>query len=134
MQRYIALVHKSGKNQYGVMFPDFAGCIAGGSTPDNALDNAREALAFHVEGMRQDKEKIPSPRSLSDIRAAKEDWIEWRDAIVAFVPLSPAHAQQERINVMIDKQLLRVADKRAKSIHQSRSALINTALETYLGA
>ncbi len=134
MQRYIALVHKSSKNQYGVMFPDFAGCIAAGATPDDALDDAREALAFHVEGMRQDKEKIPAPRSLNDIRAAKQDWVEWKDAIVAYVPLAPSHAQQERVNVMINKQLLRVADKRAKTVHQTRSALINLALESYLGA
>ena len=134
MQRYIALVHKSGKSQYGVMFPDIAGCVAAGTTPDDALDNAREALAFHVEGMRQDKQKIPAPRSLDDIRVAKQDWVDWKGAIVAYVPLAPAYAQQERVNVMIDKQLLRVADKRAKTVHQSRSALLNLALESYLGA
>ena len=134
MQRYIALVHKSGKGQYGVMFPDFAGCVGAGTTPDAALDDAREALAFHVEGMRQDGEKVPAPRSLEAIRAAKQDWIDWTGAIVAFVPLIPAHARQERVNVMIDHHLLRAADKRAKASHQSRSALIADALESYLGA
>lgn len=134
MQRYIALVHKSGKGQYGVMFPDFAGCVGAGSNADEALANAREALAFHVEGMRQDREKVPAPRSLEAIRAAKEDWVDWEGAIVAYVSLLPAKAQLERVNVMIDRQLLRAADKRAKGAHQSRSALINDALETYLGA
>ncbi len=134
MQRYIALVHKSGKGQYGVMFPDFAGCVGAGATSDEALDDAREALAFHVEGMRQDREKIPAPRSLEDIRAAKQSWVDWNGAIVAFVALVPARARQERVNVMIDHQLLRAADKRAKTSHQSRSALINTALESYLEA
>ena len=134
MQRYIALVHKRGKNQYGVMFPDFAGCIGAGSTPDAALDDAREALAFHVEGMRQDREKVSAPRSIEEVLKAKQDWIDWDGAIVAFVPLVSARSKQERVNVMIDQQILRAADKRAKTSNQSRSALINTALESYLGA
>lgn len=134
MQRYIALVHKSGKGSYGVMFPDFAGCIGAGSSPDTALDDAREALAFHVEGMRQAHEKIPSPSSLADIRASKQDWIDWEGAVMAYVSLLPAKTRQKRVNIMIDNQLLLAADKLAQTTKQSRSSLVNAALESYLGA
>ncbi len=132
MIRTLALVHKESKSQYGVMFPDFPGCVAAGRTLDVALDAAREALAFHVEGMRQDRVKIPVPRDLETIRAAKERWIDWTNAIVVFIALLPAPSKQERVNVMIDRRLLRAADKRAKAAHQSRSALVNRALEAYL--
>ena len=132
MQRYIALVHKEKSSQYGVMFPDFPGCIAAAATLDDAVEEAKEALAFHVEGMRQDREKIPAPRSLEEIRAAGEDWIEWDDAVAVAIPLLPPSAGQERVNIMLDRNLLAAADKRARAGKQTRSALINRALELLL--
>lgn len=134
MNRYIALVHKDKKQGYGVVFPDFMGCVTAGSTLDEALNNAREALAFHIEGMQQDKEAIPAPRTLEEIRAANHDWIDWQDAVAVFVPFIQAARKQERVNVMLDSQLLRAATKRAKASRQSRSAFIQDALISYLEA
>ena len=134
MQRYIAVVHKDKNSAYGVMLPDFPGCIASGDTVEAALDDAREALAFHAEGMRIDGETIPAPRSLEQIQTAGEAWVDLAGGIIAFVTLIPARDTQERVNVMIDRNLLAATDARAKATSQTRSALISRALQNLLGA
>ncbi|MBM3536374.1 MAG: hypothetical protein FJX55_00890 [Alphaproteobacteria bacterium] len=48
---YIALIHKERKNDFGVSFPDFPGCVTAGSTLQEAADMAAEALELHIEGM-----------------------------------------------------------------------------------
>jgi predicted RNase H-like HicB family nuclease len=41
---YIAIIHKEPNSDFGVSFPDFAGCITAGRTLDEAKDMAAEAL------------------------------------------------------------------------------------------
>ena len=61
-----AIVTQTGGN-YGVYFIDLPGCVATGTTLDEAVYLAKEGLAFHISGMMQDGEEIPSPTSLDDI-------------------------------------------------------------------
>jgi predicted RNase H-like HicB family nuclease len=65
---YIAYLHKDKTSDYGVSFPDFPGCVTAGSTLEEARKMAAEALAFHVEGMRQDGDALPEPSTLDDLR------------------------------------------------------------------
>lgn len=132
VNRYVALMHKDEGASYGVMFPDFPGCISAGDTPEEAFDNAREALALHVEGMRQDGEVIPAPRFLEAIKAAGEDWVDFEGAVVTFIPLLPPKGKPVRVNINIDSNLLAAADDAAERLHQSRSAYIARALEVML--
>ena len=132
MHRYIALIHKESKSCYGVMFPDFPGCVAAASTLDKAMDEAREALAFHVEGMRRDRLNIPAARTLERIKADDEDWIEWKNATVAAVPLLPPKGESLRVNLNLDRHLLLAVDAVAKKVGQSRSAFVARALESAL--
>lgn len=88
MTHYIALIHKERGSSYGVSFADFPGCIAVADNYAAAVEQAVEALAFHVEGMQQDDETIPVPRSLAQIENAKQDWIDFRNAVVAVIPLT----------------------------------------------
>jgi predicted RNase H-like HicB family nuclease len=46
----VAIIHKSAAT-YGVSFPDLPGCIAAGTTEQEALTNAAAAVAFHIEHM-----------------------------------------------------------------------------------
>jgi predicted RNase H-like HicB family nuclease len=69
MRSYIAFVHKEDRD-YLVTFPDFPGCVAAGGTLDQAMDGAREALARHVENLREDGAVIPEPMGLERARAA----------------------------------------------------------------
>jgi predicted RNase H-like HicB family nuclease len=117
MSHYIALLHRGG-DTYGVLFPDFPGCISAGDGVEDALQQAAEALAFHVAGLKDDGVVIPPPRTLEAIRASGEDWIEWEGAVVALVPLLPPPEVYERVNVTLPKRLLSEID--AVSRNRSR--------------
>jgi predicted RNase H-like HicB family nuclease len=63
MIKYIAMVHKDPDSDYGVSFLDFPGLITGGTTLVDTRQSATEALAFHIEGMREAGLPIPEPTS-----------------------------------------------------------------------
>jgi predicted RNase H-like HicB family nuclease len=46
--------------------PDLAGCVATGATLAEAEEQIREAIQFHLEGLREDGQPIPSPSSRVD--------------------------------------------------------------------
>jgi predicted RNase H-like HicB family nuclease len=123
MTQYIALLHKNGRKGYGVSFPDFPGCVSAGDTIEDALREAVEALALHVDGMREDGHKIPKPRTVEAIYEAKEDWVEMDHAIIATVSLLPPQGKSLRVQVTIDERLLARIDAVAKN----RSAFLSQA-------
>jgi predicted RNase H-like HicB family nuclease len=123
MTQYIALLHKNGRKGYGVSFPDFPGCVSAGNTIEDALREAAEALALHVEGMRDDGDKIPKPRTLEAIRKGNEDWIDLKDAIIATVALLPPQGKALRVQVTIDERLL----ARIDAVTKNRSAFLAQA-------
>lgn len=45
--------------------PDLDGCVATGATTEEVELRMREAIQFHIDGMRQDGERIPTPRASS---------------------------------------------------------------------
>ena len=69
--RYVSFIHRENAG-YGVSFPDFPGCVAVGETLEEAVGQGCEALAFHVEGLCEDGEPIPSPRSIDEIEGDPE--------------------------------------------------------------
>ena len=75
---YLAFIHTDDAPGFGISFPDFPGCVTQGDTLDDALRLAREALAFHVAGMRADGETIPTPRVPQEI-ATDPALAGWRD-------------------------------------------------------
>ena len=82
----MAFIHKAEDAGFGISFPDFPGCISVGHTRADAVCRGAAALAFHVEGMIEDGQPIPPPRSLGDIRA-DPDLADWRrDADIELVP------------------------------------------------
>ena len=84
--RYVSFIHHE-EAGYGVSFPDFPGCVSAGDTVDDAVRHGSEALAFHVEGLVEDGETIPAPRSIDDIKA-DPDLAEWRSgADFVLIPL-----------------------------------------------
>ena len=74
---YVAFIHNDGEAGFGVSFPDFPGCVSVGDTRKDAVRRGAEALSFHVEGMIEDGEPVPPPRSVCDIQA-DPDLADWR--------------------------------------------------------
>ncbi len=70
--QYMVVVEK-GANSFGAYVPDLPGCIAAGESRDEVLNLIREAIEFHIEGLREDGQPIPVPSSFSaivDVKAA----------------------------------------------------------------
>jgi predicted RNase H-like HicB family nuclease len=125
MDRYIGLIHLG--EEYGISFPDFPGCISGGTTLAETLANGAQALRLHVAAMHADGEEIPPPRSYEQIRADPEFAEELEGAIVAPIPLLPLKGKAVRIQLSIDDQLLAAIDQEARRRGVSRSAFLAEA-------
>lgn len=70
--RYLVVVEE-GSQSFGAYVPDLPGCIAAGESREEVLGLIREAIEFHLEGMKEDGLSIPRPASSSeivDVRAA----------------------------------------------------------------
>ena len=60
--RYAIVIEKAEGN-YSANVPDQPGCIATGATVAETEAEIREAIAFHLEGMREDGVTPPAPQS-----------------------------------------------------------------------
>ena len=67
MKKY-AIVIEYGDNNLSAYVPDLPGCITTGRTIEEIERNIREAIEFHLEGLREDVEPIPDPTHGSRIR------------------------------------------------------------------
>jgi predicted RNase H-like HicB family nuclease len=63
--RYAIVIEKAGDNFSGYV-PDLPGCIATGATVEETESELREAIEFHVAGLREDGTPIPPPSSRVD--------------------------------------------------------------------
>ena len=60
--RYAVVIEKGEKN-YGAYVPDLPGVISVGDSEEEAIANVRQAIALHLDGLRQAGEDIPEPRT-----------------------------------------------------------------------
>ena len=60
--KYAVVIEKAESN-FSAFVPDLPGCVATGFTIEEVEEQIREAIEFHIEGMRQDGEEVPKPSS-----------------------------------------------------------------------
>lgn len=63
--RYAIVIETAGLN-FSAYVPDLPGCTATGATMEETERSIREAIKFHLEGLRQDGFPIPQPSSHVD--------------------------------------------------------------------
>ena len=63
--RYAIAIEKAASNDSAYV-PDLPGCVATGKTIAEVESEIREAIAFHLEGLREDGLPIPAPSSRVD--------------------------------------------------------------------
>lgn len=63
--RYAVVIEHAGGN-FSAYVPDLPGCIATGQTLAETEDSIREAIEFHLEGLKSDGTPIPPPSSRVD--------------------------------------------------------------------
>jgi predicted RNase H-like HicB family nuclease len=115
---YIAYLHKDKNSDFGVSFPDFPGCVTAGRSLDEARRRAPEALAFHIEGMMEDGEKIPKPSSMDALVGDPA-----RENSVAFLVTADfRRAKTVRVNVTARENQIEMIDRLARLAGMTRSA------------
>ena len=60
------VIYERTKTGYSAYLPDLPGCIAAGPTLDDTRKLMNEAIAMHLEGMREDGEELPQPEAIAD--------------------------------------------------------------------
>lgn len=63
--RYAIVIESAGDN-YSAYVPDLPGCVATGSSIEETESEIREAIRFHLEGLRADNLPIPPASSRVD--------------------------------------------------------------------
>jgi predicted RNase H-like HicB family nuclease len=61
-----AVVIEQAENNYSAYVPDLPGCVATGRNIAETERAIREAIEFHIEGLREDGAAIPKPTSRVD--------------------------------------------------------------------
>lgn len=59
------------ENGIAILFPDLLGCLPCADTTEEAIKNAKEAMALHLVGMEMDDEEIPEPTAIEEIKLEK---------------------------------------------------------------
>ena len=62
--QYLIVIEKTATG-YSAYSPDLDGCIAIGSSREEVEQNMREAMDFHLEGLRHEGYSVPPPSSYS---------------------------------------------------------------------
>lgn len=128
--RYPIVIHKDPNSDYGVIVPDLPGCFSAGETMEEALEQAREAIECHLEGLMLDGEPIPLPKSVEQHRG-NPDHVDGVWALVT-VDTTRLSGKTKRVNITLPERLLAQMDTYAAQHGATRSGLIAEAAMEYL--
>ena len=62
--KYLIVIEQS-KTGYSAYSPDLPGCVTTGATPEETEKSMKEAIAFHIEGLKETGDSVPAPTSCS---------------------------------------------------------------------
>lgn len=123
MRYFTAIVHQDGKSAFGLTFPDLPGCFAAADDWNSIPTAATEALDLWFEDMPD-----VEPSSLDTLRQSESVKKELAEGgILLPVPYIPADTAVERVNVTIERSLLRAIDETAKKRGMTRSSFLASA-------
>jgi predicted RNase H-like HicB family nuclease len=60
-----AVVVEKGDRNYSAYVPDLPGSVTTGNTVEEALENMKEAIAFHIHGLAEDSQPIPASSTVA---------------------------------------------------------------------
>lgn len=129
--RYPIVIHKDDDSDFGVIVPDIPGCYSAGSSYDEAIDNAIEAVECHLEGLLLDDENIPVSEGL-DPHISNPDY---KDGLWAFieVDITKISGKTKRINITMPEKVLSIIDLYTKNHEpKTRSAFLADAALAYI--
>lgn len=65
MKKYLVVFEKAEKS-YSAYSPDLPGCVATGRSRNEVESNIKEAIQFHVDGMKEDGLSLPEQTSFTE--------------------------------------------------------------------
>jgi len=61
-----AVIIEQGETSYGAYVPDLPGCVAVAETKDEVILLIKDAIEFHLEGIKQEGQAVPIPSSVTE--------------------------------------------------------------------
>lgn len=123
--RYPIVIHKDKGSDYGVVVPDLPGCYSAGSTIEEALTMAEDAILCHIEGLLLAGEAVPVSQPIEKHEKNPEHkggvWA------VVDVDLSQVDDKSERVNITLPRRVLHIIDEAAKRAGETRSGFLARA-------
>lgn len=120
MRYFTAIIHHDEGSAFGLTFPDLPGCFAASDSWDGIPAAAADALDLWFEDMPNvEPTSLDVLRKRDDVRAEIE-----AGAVLMPVPYIPADTAVTRINISIERGLLRAIDETAKQRGMNRSSFI----------
>ncbi len=128
--QYPIFIHKDPHSDYGVIVPDLPGCYSAGSTIEDAIKNAHEAIECHLEGLLLDNDPIPLKQPLEH----HLDNPELKDGVLALVDidLSRVSGKSKRINITLPERFLKQIDEYTRQHGGNRSAFLADAAMNFM--
>lgn len=126
MKYPIAIEQGDDPHAWGVVVPDLPGCFsAADSGPDEAVENAKEAIALWIEGALDAGLAIPQPGSIAQHRNNPD----YAGFMWALVEIDPALLDDtvERVNITLPRRVLSSVDRYAEQHGMSRSGFLARA-------
>ncbi|RRV80979.1 type II toxin-antitoxin system HicB family antitoxin [Stutzerimonas stutzeri] len=117
--KFSVVLHQDPGSDCSVTVPDVPGCFSAGETMSEALENVREALALHFEGLLADGYPLPKPQEL-DVHAGNPDFAGGVWALVDF-DLTPYLGKAVRFNATLPEYLLARIDAYVQTHPQQKS-------------
>jgi predicted RNase H-like HicB family nuclease len=60
--KYTVIIEK-GPHSYGAYLPDLPGCVAVAETEEEVKSLIKEAIEFHIEGLKVESKRIPKAKT-----------------------------------------------------------------------
>lgn len=64
MKKYLIVIEPT-QTGFSAYSPDLPGCVSTGGTREEVEQNMKDAIAFHLDGLREDGQDVPEPHTYS---------------------------------------------------------------------
>jgi predicted RNase H-like HicB family nuclease len=64
MKKYLIVIEKAASG-FSAYSPDLPGCVSTGRSQEEVEKNMRDAITFHLDGLREEGQPVPEPQSYS---------------------------------------------------------------------
>lgn len=116
------------KDGISIEFPDLPGCLPCAQTTEEAIKNAKEAMALHLWSMEQDGDVIPKPTSIDKLNLEPN---QIPILVEVFMPMYREAMENTSVKktLTIPQWLNKIAEERNVNFSQ----LLQNSLKAYLG-